>query len=134
LLAYMDHYDNDASMATFAEALHDPEEHVRTAALHGLSCDACKKDDLCVADVVAGLIEVLEHDPVADLRIRSLQQLTYLAAKDDRVAPAIKRCASSDADPVVRRAAADSLAGRFAMPAKRYDRSRVRHAATRSRR
>lgn len=133
-LGYLDHHDNDASMATFAQALRDPDPHVRTAALHSIACEACKVDELCAVDVVPALIEVLRHDPEVDLRLRALQQLLYLAGRDDRVRPAIKLASKRDKDPVLRRTANEALSGRFTMPAKRYERSQVRHASTRPRR
>ena len=34
-LFFLDHYANDQSMAVFAQALHDPIDFVRNAALHG---------------------------------------------------------------------------------------------------
>src|SRR5262249_39243468 len=61
-LFFLDHYANDQSMAVFAQALHDPIDFVRNIALHSLACDSCKTGDLCAADVVPGLIDVLEHD------------------------------------------------------------------------
>ena len=84
-LFFLDHYANDQSMALFARALGDPVEFVRNMALHGLSCQACKSEVLCTADVAAGLVEVLEHDPSHELRTKAIQLLFQLS--DGRPGP-----------------------------------------------
>ena len=134
LLHYLDHYDNDASMATFAEALHDPEERVRLVALHSIACESCKEEDLCVVDVVPDLIEVLQTDPSVDIRVRALTQLIYLSPRDERIRPAIERTAADDPDAILRKTAADAVTGFLTRPRKRYERSQLRHASTRPRR
>jgi hypothetical protein len=132
-LFFLDHYANDASTATFAEALHDPVDFVRNAALHSIACESCRTDNLCVADVVPDVIEVLERDPRSDLRIKSLPTLLRLADRDERALAAIKRAAEHDSDEIVRLAAADALAGRLVSPKKRYERRQRRHARTAAR-
>src|SRR6516162_931878 len=52
-LFLLDHYASDASWNTFRHALRDPVASVREIALHGLSCERCRSEPLCVADVVA---------------------------------------------------------------------------------
>lgn len=128
VLFFLDHYDNDASMVTFAAALHDPVDFVRNMALHSLACDACKSEELCVADVVPGLLEVLAGDPHPDLRAKAIPQLLRLSDRDPRARAAVQRAATADSDPAVRRAATDALAGRLVMPRKRYEREQRRHA------
>jgi HEAT repeat protein len=127
-LGYLDHYANDASMAVFAAALRDPVDYVRNVALHSLACEACKSEELCVADVVPGLIEVLQEDPNPDLRTKAIASLMRLSATDPRARSAVERAASSERDPLVRRAAADALVGRLVPPRKRYQREQRRHA------
>jgi HEAT repeat protein len=127
-LFYLDHYANDASMPVFAEALRDPVDFVRNLALHSLACEACKSEDLCVADVVPGLIDVLTHDPSPDLRIKAMPLLLRLSPSDPRARKAVEAAATTDRDLLVRRAAADALAGRLVAPRKRYQRQQRRHA------
>lgn len=132
-LFFLDHYANDESMAVFAEALRDPVDFVRNMALHSLACDACKDEQLCVADVVPGLVRVLEHDPSPELRLKAIPLLLRLAADDDRARTAVEISARHDADPIVRRAAAEALAGRLVHSRKRYQRSQRRHVTPTSR-
>jgi hypothetical protein len=125
-LFYLDHYANDASMAVFAAGLTDPSVQVRGMALHSIACETCKSEELCVPDVVGGLVAVLERDPVAELRIKAIPMLVQL--DDPRVRPALERSATKDPDPVVRHVAAEALEGRVVLPRKRYERSQRRHA------
>jgi len=128
-LAFLDHYANDQSMAVFSEALHDPVDFVRNIALHSLSCEACKTADLCVAEVVPGLIEVLlEGDPSVEMRTKVIPLLLRLQGRDERARAAVKRASLTDPDGVLRQAAGDGLSGRFVRPRKRYERRQRRHA------
>lgn len=126
-LFFLDHYANDESMTVFARALRDPVDFVRNMALHSLACEACKDDQPCVADVVPGLLRVLERDPSPELRLKAIPLLLRLASSDGRARPAVEASASHDHDPIVRRAAADALAGRLVQNRKRYQRSQRRH-------
>src|SRR3954454_19133521 len=100
-LGFLDHYANDESMAVFDVALRDPIDFVRNIALHSIACEACKSADLCVADVVPGLVAVLENDPSPDLRTKCIPTLLRLGAADPRARPAVEHAADSDADPLV---------------------------------
>lgn len=133
-LFFLDHYANDQSMAVFAEALHDPVDFVRNVALHSLACESCKTGDLCAADVVPGLIDVLEHDRSVEMRTKVIPLLLRLAGQDSRAKPAVERSALDDPDALIRQAAADGLTGRFVAPRKRYERRQRRHAQTAPRR
>jgi HEAT repeats len=126
-LFFLDHYANDQSMALFARALGDPVEFVRNMALHGLSCQACKSEVLCTADVAAGLVEVLEHDPSHELRTKAIQLLFQLSGREARARAALEEASVHDSDPIVRQAARSALAGRFVAPRKRYERRQRRH-------
>ncbi|MCU1599716.1 MAG: hypothetical protein JWO22_425 [Frankiales bacterium] len=128
-LGYLDHYANDQSMHVFAIALRDPVDFVRNVALHSLACEACKSEELCVADVVPGLIDVLTTDSSPDLRAKAIPLLLRLP--DPRGRAAVERAATTDDDALVRRAAADALEGRLTMPRKRYQREQRRHAKKR---
>jgi hypothetical protein len=127
-LFFLDHYANDQSMAVFARALHDPVDFVRNSALHSLTCESCKTADLCAADVVPGLIDVLEHDASVELRTKAIPLLLRLSGQDPRARPAVERAAQDDPDELIRRAACDGLAGRFVAARKRYERRQRRHA------
>jgi len=132
-LFFLDHYANDQSMAVFGEALHDPVDFVRNMALHALACEACKTTELCAADVVPGLITVLESDPSVEMRTKVIPLLLRLQGLDERARAAVERAALSDSDRLIRQAAGDGLAGRFIPPRKRYERSQRRHARTAAR-
>jgi HEAT repeat protein len=128
-LCVLDHYANDASMPVFARAIRDQVDFVRDMALHSLACEGCKKDELCVADVVPPLILVLEEDPKPDLRIKALSAMLGLSGRDPRALEALGRPARDNSDAVVRRCVADAAKGGYTAPKKRYERSQRRHAA-----
>ncbi len=129
-LFFLDHYANHQSMVVFAKALHDPIDFVRNAALHSLACETCKTAALCAADVVPGLIDVLEHDRSVEMRTKAIPLLLRLSGQDARAREAVERAAQGDPDALIRQAAADGLAGRFVAPRKRYQRRQRRHART----
>ena len=133
-LFFLDHYANEESMAVFAQALHDPIDFVRNVALHSLACETCKAGDLCAADVVPGLIDVLEHDRSVEMRTKVIPLLLRLSGEDDRAKPAVERSAQNDPDALIRQAAIDGLTGRFVAPRKRYERRQRQHARTAPRR
>jgi HEAT repeats len=122
-----DHYANEASTAVFAAALHDPVDFVRNVALHSIACESCRKEELCVADVVPDIIGVLEADPSPELRTKAIPILLRLAGRDDRAWEALEWASGNDPDGIVRRAAADALCGTFVVPRKRYERRQRRH-------
>jgi hypothetical protein len=126
-LFFLDHYANDDSMATFSEALLDPVGFVRNSALHGLTCQTCKTEQLCGADVAPGLIEILMHDPSPTMRSKVVQLLIRLPGQEDRTRGAIAEAAIADPDELVRQAATDALAGRFVVARKRYERRQRQH-------
>jgi HEAT repeat protein len=126
-LFFLDHYANEPSTAVFAEALRDPVDFVRNAALHSIACESCRTAELCVADVVPDIVQVLEGDPSPDLRTKAIPTLLRLGGRDSRAWDAISRAAEHDPDSLVRRAAADALCGYFVAPRKRYERRQRRH-------
>lgn len=135
MLFLLDHHTNDDSTETFARALHDLDSRVRISAFHSITCTSCKEEELCVADVVPELVDVLLHDPVLDLRMRSLTQLVlWLPTGDARIREALRHAAKHDADAELRHAASEGLQGRLVRPRKQYERSIRRHASTRPRR
>ncbi len=127
-LFFLDHYANDSSLEVFAQALEDPDESVRTMALHSLACESCKAEELCTADVVPGLVAVLTGDSSHELRSKAIPLLYRLSPRDSSAWAALERAALEDPDPVIRRAASSALGGRFVAPRKRYERRQRRHA------
>src|SRR6266581_4450160 len=74
-LFLLDHYASDASSDVFRRALRDPVASVREVALHGLSCERCRSEDLCVADVVTDLVDILASDPSPEVRHKTVAVL-----------------------------------------------------------
>jgi hypothetical protein len=128
-LFLLDHYANDESMAVFAEALNDGVAVVRDAALHSIACEPCKDGELCVTDVVPLVIDLLESDPQAELRLKAARTLLGLAARDERAQAALERAGERDPDAVVRSCAREAARGRLVVPKKRYERHQRRHAS-----
>lgn len=64
-LFFLDHYDCDGSVETFRQALRDPVSFVRESALHGLACERCRYEAICVTDVVGDLIKMLAFRPIS---------------------------------------------------------------------
>lgn len=128
-LGYLDHYANDASVRVFAAALHDPIDFVRNAALHSIACESCRSEELCVADVVPALVEVLESDPSPELRHKTIAVLRRLSGRDRSAREAVERAATADSDPLIREAAELSLRGGHLRSRKAYERTRRRRSA-----
>lgn len=127
-LFFLDHHANEQSMSVFAAALHDPVDIVRHAAVHSLACESCKSGDLSPAEVVPGLVDVLETDANPEMRTKVIPMLLRLAGRDPEAWRAVQRAAANDPDELIRRAASHGLAGRFVAPRKRYQRAQRRHA------
>jgi HEAT repeat protein len=121
-LEFLDHHANEASAAVFARALHDPVEPVRHTALHSIACETCRVDDLCAAEVVPHVAEVLAADPSPELRHKSIPVLLRLAARDPRARAAVERAAEDDDDPLVRAVARLALDGHHVRRRKAYQR------------
>jgi hypothetical protein len=111
-LSFLDHYANDESIHVFLGALDDPVPFVREMALHGLSCERCRTDDLCVADVVPVLSRVLATDPSPEVRHKVVPLLMDLVSRSSPAQEALRRSSLADADILVRQAAAAALEGR----------------------
>jgi HEAT repeats len=126
-LGFLDHYANEISTSVFALALRDPVELVRHSALHSLACEACRTEELCVADVVPCLGEVLAADPSAELRHKAIPVLLRLADRDPRARRAVERAADSDGDALVREVAGRALAGQHIRSRKAYQRRAKRN-------
>src|SRR5262245_23520779 len=101
-LFLLDHYANDVSWNTFHRALRDPVASVRELALHGLACERCRSNELCITDVVTDLIDILGADPSAEVRHKTVAALARLADRDSRAGAALARAARNDSDSAIR--------------------------------
>ena len=101
-LFLLDHYASDVSSDTFRRALHDPVASVRESALHGLACETCRHQVVCVPDVVTDLVEVLASDRNVEVRHKSVAALARFIGRDARAGEAIARAARHDPDPAIR--------------------------------
>jgi hypothetical protein len=101
-LFLLDHYASDLSSDTFRRALHDPVAAVRESALHGIACERCRHEDVCVADVVTDLVEILASDRNAEVRHKTVAALARFIGRDGRASEAIARAGRHDSDPAIR--------------------------------
>jgi hypothetical protein len=130
---FLDHHANGGSFAVFVDALADPAEPVRQAALHSIACETCRRDDLCVGDVVPRLLDVLARDASPAMRHKAVPTLLRLAPGEARAVEAIRRAADEDPDDLVRAVAVRALAGKHIGDRKTYAR-RARSAQRLARR
>jgi HEAT repeat protein len=128
-LGYLDHHANEDSISVFALALRDPVELVRHTALHSLACETCRTEELCPADVVPHVVEVLFADPSPELRHKAIPVLLRLADRDPRARQALEQAANNDVDALVREVAHGALAGRHVRSRRAYER-RVKRKRT----
>src|SRR5262249_40315846 len=98
-LFLLDHYASDVSSDIFCRALRDPVASVRESALHGLACERCRHEDICVTDIVTDLVEILASDPNAEVRHKTVAALARFIGRDSRAPEAIARAADRDPDP-----------------------------------
>jgi HEAT repeat protein len=110
-LFLLDHYASDASSETFRCALRDPVASIRESALHGLACERCRFEDICVTDVVSDLIEILASDPNPDVRYKAVAALARFAGRDSRVGESVARAVHDDPDSAIRQVAQAVAAG-----------------------
>lgn len=101
-LFLLDHYASDVSSDIFRRALLDPVASVRESALHGLACERCRHENICVTDVVTDLIEIMTSDPNAEVRHKTIAALARFISRDGRAGQAIARAAQHDPDPAIR--------------------------------
>jgi len=101
-LFLLDHYASDVSSDIFRRALRDPVASVRGSALHGLACERCRHEDICVTDVVTDLIEILASDHNAEVRHKTVAALARFIRRDGRASEAIAHAAHHDPDDAVR--------------------------------
>jgi HEAT repeat protein len=119
---FLDHHANERSTSVFALALRDPVELVRHTALHSLACETCRTEELCVADVLPHLVEVMIGDPSPELRHKAIPVLLRLADRDPRARQAVEHAAGNDSDALVREVASCALAGQHVRSRRAYQR------------
>lgn len=99
----MDHFADERCVEPLRCLLDDPVPRVRRAALHSLSCDACKLAPLgTTIDFVALLIERAFADPSVQVRRHAVSELAVRRA-DPRAAAALIRLYEEESDPSIRR-------------------------------
>ena len=108
-LEVLDHLANDASTPTFAAALSDPVAAVRARALHGLTCERCRTQEVDVGDVVTLVVAAFEGEPDPDLRHRYVDVLLRFAERDATAGAVLRTIALDDPDELVRTAALHAL-------------------------
>jgi hypothetical protein len=108
-LEVLDHLANDASTATFVAALVDPVAAVRSHALHGLTCERCRNDDVDIAGIVPTVAEAFDREPDPQLRHRYVGALLRFAARDAGARSKLHEIAEGDGDELVRVAALNAL-------------------------
>lgn len=103
----LDHLADDRCAPALRRLLSDPVPRVRRAALHALSCEACKLGPAAPGEVVAArLRELAQHDPSVRVR-RAAVQLLSTPPNDD--AADLLHGLAHDADPTIRRTAQAAL-------------------------
>jgi hypothetical protein len=111
---HLDHHELDRTVATrMLAALSDPNKKVRAAALHTLSCEACKPDDTSSwrVDVVAVTLAALGSDPSLRVRRSAAAALMWRWPLERRVRRAFHRVLRDETDPELRSKAERALAG-----------------------
>lgn len=119
---HLDHHELDRVVATrMLAALSDPNKKVRAAALHTLSCEACKPDDTSSwqLDVVAVTLQALRSDPSLRVRRSAAAALMWHWPLERRVRRAFHRVLRDEVDPEMRSKAERALAGDAATRAAR---------------
>ena len=129
-LSFLDHYASDDSTHVFLGALSDPVPFVRSMALHGLSCERCRTEELRVAEVVPVLTRVLADDDSAEVRHKVVPILMDLAGRSPSAREALETASLGDEDPFVRQVATAALEGRQ-QEARRSRHALLRRARTR---
>jgi hypothetical protein len=104
-LAVLDHVANAASTLTFTAALHDPVADVRRHAVHGLTCERCRSDDISVSDVVPAVVDALEREVDAEIRHQLIAVLGRFAVRSDLARQQLEQVARHDPDALLRSAA-----------------------------
>jgi hypothetical protein len=105
----MDHLADERCVEPLRRLLDDPVPRVRRAALHSLSCDACKLAPLPTNDdFVAILVERVLHDPSIRVRRHAVYGLAG-HGDDPRAVAALQTLLAQETDAVLLRSARSAL-------------------------
>ncbi len=105
----LDHMADERSAGPLRRLLDDPVPRVRRAAMHSLSCDACKLSPLTHGDdLVPKLIDMARHDPSVRVRRAAVPALESYC-NDARVQRTLNDLARVESDVVIARAARQAL-------------------------
>jgi hypothetical protein len=101
----MDHFADARCVAPLRLMLGDPVPRVRWAALHSLSCEACKLAPIAQNDdLVEVVIALALHDP--SIRVRCVAIYTLgVSCYDQRAVAALEQLLACEADPRILRSA-----------------------------
>ena len=127
----LDHLMDAASIPLLIDALADPCERVRIAAVHALACDRCKAGSCRPAPeaVLPAAVGLLAGDPSARVRSYAAELVGQWAHSHPAARDAITRAATRDPSPSVRK-----KASWFAPGGTIYQRTAPRPAPGRRRR
>lgn len=109
----LDHHRLDQAVAArMLAAVKDTNKNVRRAALHTLTCEACKPDDddCFPVDVVGVAIDVLRTDPSVRVRRSAAAFVMWQRPMERRVRRAFGRVLRDETDPELRSKAERALA------------------------
>ena len=99
----MDHIADERCAEPLRALLEDAVPRVRSAALHSLSCEACKITPLPVpGDLIETLIAIANSDPSIRVRRSAVGSLAETCA-DPRVIPALQALESTNTDADIQR-------------------------------
>lgn len=103
----LDHLMDADSIPLLIDALGDPCERVRVAAVHALGCDRCKADDCRPGPetVLPAAIDLLASDPSARVRAYAAELVGRWVHSRPAARDAITRAAAQDPSPAVRKKA-----------------------------
>jgi HEAT repeat protein len=106
----MDHFADPRCAAPLRAMLRDPVPRVRWAALHSLSCEACKLAPIAQhGDLLEAVIALALHDP--SIRVRRVAAYTLGGnCYDPRAVAALEQILAHTADATILRGAREALA------------------------
>jgi HEAT repeat protein len=109
----LDHFMDRAAIPALTAVLADPDEQVRTAALHALACDRCKGDSCrpTAGEVLPAALSLLASDPSPRVRTGAAEVAGAWVHQQPAAVTALRQAAETDPAPTVRKKAAWFLPG-----------------------
>jgi hypothetical protein len=105
----MDHFADARCAEPLRRLLHDRVPRVRWAALHSLTCEACKLEPLpATDDLVPSLIDLAQHDVSIQVRRVATYELGNVC-QDERAGAALATILAQESDRTIRRHAQAAL-------------------------